>query len=167
MSCEKRLEKLKLPCLELRRFRGDLIQVYKIVHKHYDRPSVSNLFIFYQDRRLRGHGYEITKFLIKKRQYQHFFSNRISYNNKDNEHHIHSHIQTYGVTFPDKRQPATAADRWRDRAPRSQEDTGRPFANQGEATEMRNNTGGVMYPCWPQVRGPGAIQLVASIQLHT
>ena len=77
LSYEKRLEKLKLPSLEFRRFRGDLIQVYKIVHKHYDRPSVSNLFTFSQDTRLRGHGYKITKFLTKKRQYQHFFSNRI------------------------------------------------------------------------------------------
>ena len=74
---EKRLERLNLPSLEFRRFRGDLIQVYKIVHKHYDRRSVNNLFTFSQDTRLRGHSYKITKFITKKRQYQHFFTNRI------------------------------------------------------------------------------------------
>jgi len=74
---EKRLERLNLPSLEFRRFRGDLIQVYKIVHKHYDRRSVNNLFTFSQDTRLRGHSYKITKFITRKRQYQHFFTNRI------------------------------------------------------------------------------------------
>ena len=74
---EDRLEKLKLPSLEFRRFRGDLIQMYKIAHKHYDRASVNSLFSFATKSRLRGHSYKITKFMTKKCQFQHFFTNRI------------------------------------------------------------------------------------------
>ena len=55
LKYEDRLRCLKLPSLEYRRFRGDLIQAYKIAHKHYDRASVSNLFKFNQNSRLRGH----------------------------------------------------------------------------------------------------------------
>ena len=77
LNYEDRLRCLRLPSLEYRRFRGDLIQVYKIAHKHYDRTSVNNLFKFNQNSRLRGHRYKLTKFITKKRKYQHFFSNRI------------------------------------------------------------------------------------------
>ena len=77
LSYEERLKILDLPSLEYRRFRGDLIQVYKIVHKHYDRTSVNSLFRFNNSSRLRGHSFKLTKFITKKRQYQHFFTNRI------------------------------------------------------------------------------------------
>ena len=76
-SYEERLRKLNLPSLEYRRFRGDLIQVYKIAHKHYDRPSVNSLFRFQNNSKLRGHSFKLTKFITKKRQYHHFFTNRI------------------------------------------------------------------------------------------
>ena len=87
LKYEDRLRCLKLPSLEYRRFRGDLIQAYKIAHKHYDRASVSNLFKFNQNSRLRGHKYKLTKIITKKRKYQHFFSNRIvnSWNNLSEE----------------------------------------------------------------------------------
>ena len=74
---EERLKRLNLPSLEYRRFRGDLIQVYKIAHKHYDRPSVNSLFRFQKNSRLRGHSFKLTKFITRKRQYHHFFTNRI------------------------------------------------------------------------------------------
>ena len=77
LSYEDRLKRLKLPSLEFRRFRGDLIQAYKIAHKYYDRISVNNLFRFNQNSRLRGHRFKLTKIITKKRQYQHFFTNRI------------------------------------------------------------------------------------------
>ena len=74
---EQRLKKLELPSLEFRRFRGDLIQVYKVAHGLYDRPSVESLFQFNQSTRLRGHQFKITKQSTSKNQYQHFFTNRI------------------------------------------------------------------------------------------
>ena len=77
LSYEQRLEKLGLPSLEYRRFRGDLIQTYKIAHKLYDRPSVNSLFVFSDSSRLRGHRFKVVKFRTNQRQYQHFYSNRI------------------------------------------------------------------------------------------
>ena len=74
---EERLKKLELPSLEYRRFRGDMIQVYKVAHEHYDRASVDSLFHFSQSSILRGHQFKITKFSFNKKQYQHFFTNRV------------------------------------------------------------------------------------------
>ena len=74
---EDRLRKLGLPSQEYRRFRGDLIELYKIAHKKYDRSSIESLFKFNQNSRLRGHGFKIKKVSYKKRQYQHFYTNRV------------------------------------------------------------------------------------------
>ena len=74
---EERLERLKLPSLEYRCFRGDLIQTYKIAHCIYDKASVSSLFQFNASSRLRGHNFKINKISINKRLFQHFFTNRI------------------------------------------------------------------------------------------
>ena len=73
----ERLKKLELPSLEYRRFRGDLIQVYKIAQEKYDRISTNTLIQFNPNPRLRGHQFKITKSYTNKKQYQHFFSNRI------------------------------------------------------------------------------------------
>ena len=72
-----RLKKLELPSLEYRRFRGDLIQVYKLAHELYDRESTRSLLKFEPNPRLRGHRFKISKCYTNKRQFQHFFSNRI------------------------------------------------------------------------------------------
>ena len=73
----ERLKKLELPSLEYRRFRGDLIQVFKIAQEKYDRNSTNTLLQFNPNPRLRGHQFKITKSYTNKKQYQHFFSNRI------------------------------------------------------------------------------------------
>lgn len=73
---EERLKKLGLPSLEYRRFRGDLIELYKIAQQKYDRTSVNSLFQFNQSSRLRGHNFKVIKVSCKKRQFQHFFTNR-------------------------------------------------------------------------------------------
>ena len=78
LGYEQRLEKLKLPSLEYRRFRGDLIQTFKIARNLYDEETVDTLFTFKNDDRLRGHRYKITKFYFNKLQFKHFFTNRVS-----------------------------------------------------------------------------------------
>ena len=35
------------------------------------------LIVYSDSSRLRGHSFKLTKFITKKRQYQHFFTNRI------------------------------------------------------------------------------------------
>lgn len=54
-----RLRKLKLPTLAYRRLRGDMIQVYKLVAKGYDK-SLPNLFTSQEsESNLRGHAYKL------------------------------------------------------------------------------------------------------------
>ena len=43
LSYIERLKLLKLPTLAYRRLRGDMIEVYKIIHNIYDHESVPNL----------------------------------------------------------------------------------------------------------------------------
>ena len=88
---EERLKKLDLPSLEYRRLRGDMIELYKIAHKKYDRASIDSLFQFVQNNRLRGHSFKVAKFACKKRQYQHFFTNRsVNHWNKLSEDTVQS-----------------------------------------------------------------------------
>ena len=77
LSYEERLFRLNLPSLEYRRYRGDMIQVYKISHNIYDSMSVNNLLTFKNDNRLRGHNFKITKIQTNKQQYTQYFSNRV------------------------------------------------------------------------------------------
>ena len=74
-SFEERLFKLKLPSLEYRRYRGDMIQVNKIAYNHYDHISVKNLLTFSTDSRLRGHKFKIIKCQPNKQQFSNYFSN--------------------------------------------------------------------------------------------
>ena len=87
LSYEQRLRKLKLPSLEFRRFRGDLIEVYKITHNLYDSQTINHLLPLFDDDRTRGHKFKLKKFACKTRIAQNFFSNRIInvWNNLDEE----------------------------------------------------------------------------------
>ena len=69
---EERLKKVKLPSLEYRQIRGDMIQVFKIAQNYYDKASVENIFDFNKDSRLRGHNFKIIKKFTNKTKYQFF-----------------------------------------------------------------------------------------------
>ena len=76
-SYEDRLEKLKLPSIEFRQIRGDMLQVFKVAKKYYDSRSTESLFNFSSDNRLCGHNYKINKQVTNKSKFQNFFSNRV------------------------------------------------------------------------------------------
>ena len=80
LNYHQRLEKLKLPSLEYRRVRGDLIEVYKITHGVYDPITTDVLFDMsssHTNTRLNTNPYRLTKFHVHKKQSQMFFTNRV------------------------------------------------------------------------------------------
>ena len=89
--------KFKLPSLEYRRLRGDLIEVYKIMHKFYDPCTVSSLFTLSDVSSTRGHKFKLTKSQTTSKQYQQFFTNRtINYwNNLDHETVMASSVNVF------------------------------------------------------------------------
>ena len=80
---EERLKRIKLPSLEFRQLRGDMIQVYKIANKFYDPLSTKTIFEFSTNSRLRGHSLKISKQSVNKSKYANFFTSRVvnSWNN--------------------------------------------------------------------------------------
>ena len=77
LEYQERLEFLRLPSLEYRRFRGDLLEVYKMTHNCYDQVCTNSLFSFSQDNRTRGHSFKITKLHATNNLTKHFFSRRV------------------------------------------------------------------------------------------
>ena len=62
---EQRLRYLDLPTLQYRRYRGDMIEAYKLSHEYYD-TSVSQKVLTFQKRdasgyNLCGHDLQIAK----------------------------------------------------------------------------------------------------------
>lgn len=70
-----RLEVLNLPTLSARRERGDMIEVYKVLHNHYSvaLPIVS----LSHNTHLRGHNYKLASGRFSKLARRHFFTNRV------------------------------------------------------------------------------------------
>ena len=56
---EERLDIIKLPSLEYRQIRGDMIQVFKIANNYYDPITTSSIFKFDKNLWLRGQNFEI------------------------------------------------------------------------------------------------------------
>ena len=73
---EKRLKILNLPCLEYRRLRGDMIEVFKMTHNLYDPATTSSLLTF-NIVNTRSHNFKLLKPRVNTKQFQHFFTNRI------------------------------------------------------------------------------------------
>lgn len=77
LEYEERLRKLRLPSLEYRRLRGDMIEVYKITHDFYDPPTVATLLTPFSENTTRGHNFKLTKFNFNTSLFRSFFTNRI------------------------------------------------------------------------------------------
>ena len=74
---QTRLYKLKLPSLEFRRVRGDLIEAYKLTHNIYDPLTTSSLLQLSSNTKTKGHSYKLQKKRVNTKKYQFFFTNRI------------------------------------------------------------------------------------------
>ena len=77
LEYEDRLKLLKLPSLEFRRLRGDMIEVFKIMHGFYDAATTNHLLTLNQSSTTRGHNYKLTKTRTKTNLHAHFFTNRV------------------------------------------------------------------------------------------
>ena len=77
LSYEERLQKLKLPTLKYRRLRGDMIEVYKILHGVYDERVTSELFNIKDQARTRGHSLRLTKHRCRLDMRKNFFTSRV------------------------------------------------------------------------------------------
>ena len=75
MSYSDRLKALKLPSLTYRRFRGDMIQVYKLMHNLEDIPFTR--FFELNENPTRGHSLKLKKKSCKKEIRKNFFSVRV------------------------------------------------------------------------------------------
>ena len=76
LTYTERLKRLNLPTLRFRRLRGDMIEVYKMLHHIYD-SSLPPLLEPVTDSNTRGHSLKLRKTRTTKSIRHHYFSNRI------------------------------------------------------------------------------------------
>ena len=75
----KRRMFLNLPSLEFRRFRGDLIEMFKICNGIYDPSTTNSLFQFTDPHNItRTNGLKVTKIRHNTKMFKFFFTNRIN-----------------------------------------------------------------------------------------
>ena len=70
-------KKLDLPILPYRRFRGSMIETFKILHGYYDDNCVSSLFTF-KDTITRGHKLSVRIRQCKTNIRRNFFTVRVT-----------------------------------------------------------------------------------------
>ena len=79
MSYPERLKHLKLPTMAYRRARGDMIEVYKIIHEIYDSKTTGNILKLRDKIQFSIRGYN--HMLEHKRLYNpmrmNYFANRV------------------------------------------------------------------------------------------
>ena len=61
LSYEDRLKVLDLPTLAYRRYRGDMIETFKVTHGIYDSEVITGFLPMNKDTRTRGHKFTISK----------------------------------------------------------------------------------------------------------
>ena len=83
LSYEERLKSLKLPSLEFRRLRGDLIETYKILNNHYD-PLTTKSLLTLSKGNTRSHNFKLLKPRVNTNQFLNFYSHRVV-NNSDRQ----------------------------------------------------------------------------------
>ena len=66
---KERLKSMKLPTLQYRRYRGDMIETYKLAHGLYD-TNVSKELLKFQSNTARGHNLRGHQFMIEKECYR-------------------------------------------------------------------------------------------------
>ena len=77
LSYSERLQKLNLPTLVYRRLRGDMIEVFKILHNFYN-PNVCDFLPRCQYPSTRGHNYKLFIQPSRTNTRRNFFSIRTS-----------------------------------------------------------------------------------------
>ena len=82
LDYKQRLCQLRLPSLEFRRVRGDMIEVYKIIHNIYDPITTHTLLTLTKEMpttttTTRSNGYKIDKTSFNNNQFKFYFCNRI------------------------------------------------------------------------------------------
>ena len=65
LSYEERLRTMKLPTLKYRRYRGDMIELYKMTHDLYDKNAIRK-FLDFRSSHSRGHQFNLFKHSFKK-----------------------------------------------------------------------------------------------------
>ena len=76
LNYEERLKALKLPSLEFRRLRGDLIETYKILNNHYD-PLTTKSLLTLSNGNTRSHNFKLLKPRVNTNQFLNFYSHRV------------------------------------------------------------------------------------------
>jgi len=77
LSYENRLQKLKLPTLKYRRLRGDMIEVFKIIHGKYDKTCSLELELYQSVHATRTNSLKLTNSRCHYDLRKYFFSCRI------------------------------------------------------------------------------------------
>jgi len=79
-SYTERMQLLKLPSLEFRRLRGDLIEVFKIIHEIYDPVTTTSLLTAHQNIKgtRKNNNLNLSKSGTKRNKSKMFFTNRIN-----------------------------------------------------------------------------------------
>jgi len=78
LSYQERLTYLKLPSLEFRRIRGDLIETYKILHQKYDPETTKTLLkLAPNDNQTRTNSLKLMKDRTNQNSFKYYFTNRV------------------------------------------------------------------------------------------
>ena len=80
LTYRERLEKWELPTLQYRRYRGDMIEVYKMSHDFYETKTSNKLLDFEKahPHNIRGHPFKIVKLNCKKDVGKYYFKYRVT-----------------------------------------------------------------------------------------